>query len=188
MMGGALRLPPLEAVDHATRAERIAALAYLGELAERLRASLEREGAATARPTKRVDPARVLSPKRVGALLGLSTYTVQEMIRRRELPSVAVRGGRRGVRHVALVRLLEAGEAGLAAPIAGAYSVAHDTIGIESPTPPARDVATRARPRARRGDDDGRPVGARRAPDKPAHGGDPDTPSASDFALPRGRA
>ena len=187
MTGGALRLPPLEAVDHATRAERIAALAYLGELAERLRASLEREGAAAARPTKRVDPARVLSPKRVGALLGLSTYTVQDMIRRRELPSVAVRGGRRGVRHVALVRLLEAAEAGLAAPLAGAYTVTHDTNGVENPTRPARALTTGARPRARRGDNDPGEVGTRRAPDKPAHAQDPFTPSAGDFALPRGR-
>jgi len=186
MTGGALRLPPLEAVDHASRAERIAALAHLGELQERVRASLERDGAAAPRPTRRVDPARVLSAKRVGELLGLSTYTVQEMIRRRELPSVAVRGGRRGVRHVALVRVLEAAEAGLAAPLAGAYTVAHDTNGIESASPAPRALAKRARKGARRGHDDGSPVGARRAPDQPAHGGDPETPSADAFRLPRG--
>jgi len=187
MIGGALRLPPLEAVDHATRAERIAALAYLGELQERLRASLERDGAPAARPTRRVDPARVLSPKRVAGLLGLSTYTVQEMIRRRELPSVAVRGGRRGVRHVALVRVLEAAEAGLVGPLAATYTVAHDTTGLETPSGPARALTTGARPRARRRHNDGRAVGARGTPDKPAHAQDPFTPSAGDFALPRGR-
>lgn len=166
MTGGALLLPPLEAVDRSTRKERIAALAQIGQLEERLRASLEHDDGAPRPTTRRVDPARVLSPKRAAALLGLSTYTVLEMLRCGELPEVKVRG-RRGVRHVALVRWLEAREAaGLPPPGTVPYGVTHDTIARDKPGP------ARPRPRAKRaaGDDE------------------PDTPAAAAFALPRGSA
>lgn len=112
---------------------------------------------------------RALSTKEAAKRLGVTPYTLADRVRRGELQARQdAKGGPYHFDAAELERYSALKQTGrLADRIAGPYIPGHDKLGITQAPAGAGHDTTRARRGGRRHNDHGRPVGTRRAPDKP---------------------
>jgi excisionase family DNA binding protein len=131
-------------------------------------------------------PADERPPLTVAAVarrIGFSTDVVYEMLRRGELSNVG-RGRAKRVAAVAVDAWLARPPSGWTASVDPRYSSPHVPRRRSRAAHAARAHAEGARRRARRGDNDGRPVGTRRPRRQRPGAHEPDAPGAATWALP----